>query len=91
MKPRDDYWLGFLPPLIVVGTVAIVMLTGCTLARYSGPEHSLTVIDIHPTGNTVALDAALNDKGRVRLNREQGGTEGLVEEVGDIVRPGLLP
>ena len=26
---RDDYLLGFLPPMIVLGTICLVLLTGC--------------------------------------------------------------
>ena len=26
---REDYWLGFFPPAIVLGTVLLVLLTGC--------------------------------------------------------------
>lgn len=65
-------------------------LAGCTFGRYTDAERTLTVIDIHPTGNAVALDAALTGKGKLTLNREQGGTEGIVSEVGDIVSPNPL-
>ncbi len=76
--------------LLLIVLVVVLLAAGCTFARYSNPDHSLTVIDLHPTGNTVALDAALTGKGRLTLNREQGGTEGLVSEVGDIVSPNPL-
>jgi hypothetical protein len=31
---KDDYAIGFLPPLIVLGTVCLVLLTGCA----TGPD-----------------------------------------------------
>jgi hypothetical protein len=70
--------------------VAVIPASGCTYARYTNPEHTLTVIDLHPTGNTVALDAALTGKGTLSLNRESGSAEGIVGEVVDAVSPSPL-
>lgn len=72
--------------LLVVWVAALCAITsGCTYARYTDSSHTLTILDLHPTGNTVNLDAALTGKGKLSLNRESGSAEGIVSEVGDMV------
>jgi len=55
---------------------ALFLLTGCTFVRYS--EGSLTVIDIHPSGESIALDGTLNDRGELSVNREQGSNAEII-------------
>lgn len=68
----------------------VLMLNACTYAKYTDSTHTLTILDLHPTGNTVNLDAALTGKGKLSLNRESGSAEGIVSEVGDMVSPNPL-
>lgn len=60
--------------------LAISLLTGCTYVRYQNGE--LTVIDFHPSGESIALDGTLNDRGELSVNREQGSN---AEIIGDVV------
>lgn len=59
---------------------AISLLTGCTYVRYQNGE--LTVIDLHPGGESIALDGALEGRGELSVNREQGNN---AEIIGDVV------
>ena len=61
--------------------VAIAMLTGCTFVRYN--QGALTVIDIHPGGESIALDGVLNERGALSVNREQGSSAEIVSDVVD--------
>ena len=60
--------------------LAISLLTGCTYVRYQNGE--LTVIDFHPGGESIALDGALEGRGELSVNREQGSN---AEIIGDVV------
>jgi hypothetical protein len=62
-------------------------LAGCTFARIEGPEYQATILTFTPTGNSTQFEGVLTGKGRVSLNRELGGAEGLVEEAGAIINP----
>jgi len=55
---------------------AIAMLTGCTFVRYS--DGALMVIDIHPGGESIALDGVLNERGALSVNREQGSSAEII-------------
>ena len=56
--------------------LAISLLTGCTYVRYQNGE--LTVIDFHPSGESIALDGTLNDRGELSVNREQGSNAEII-------------
>ena len=60
--------------------VAISLLSGCTYVRYQNGE--LTVIDLHPGGESIALDGTLEGRGELSVNREQGSS---AEIIGDVV------
>lgn len=60
---------------------AISLLTGCTYVRYQNGE--LTVIDFHPSGESIALDGTLNDRGELSVNREQGSSADIVSSAVD--------
>ncbi len=49
--------------------IAAAILTSCTAVRYSDGTRSLTVVDIHPGGETLVLDGALTSIGKVSINR----------------------
>ena len=65
---------------VTVTIAAISLLTGCTYVRYQNGE--LTVIDLHPGGESIALDGALEGRGELSVNREQGSN---AEIIGDVV------
>jgi hypothetical protein len=65
------------------------LLTGCTFARYQDAERSLTVVDFRPMGQRIELDAKLNDKGSLSVNREQESAAEVIQEVGDAFKPGI--
>ena len=56
--------------------VALSLLAGCTFVRYS--DGALMVIDIHPGGESIALDGVLNDRGTLSVNREQGSNAEII-------------
>lgn len=76
--------------MTALASAILIACSACTYARYTNPEHSLIVIDLHPTGNTVNLDAALTGKGKLSLNRESGSAEGIVDTVTSAVTPSPL-
>lgn len=45
---KSDYWAGFLPPAIVVGTVLLVLLTGCanTMKVLEGADYVCVTGDL---------------------------------------------
>ena len=61
---------------VTVTIAAISLLTGCTYVRYQNGE--LTVIDFHPSGESIALDGTLNDRGELSVNREQGSNAEII-------------
>lgn len=65
---------------VTVTIAAISLLTGCTYVRYQ--NGGLTVIDFHPSGESIALDGALEGRGELSVNREQGSN---AEIIGDVV------
>jgi len=66
-------------PVVIV---AIAMLAGCTFVRYS--DGALMVIDIHPGGESIALDGVLDGRGALSVNREQGSSAEIVSDVVDV-------
>lgn len=80
-------WKAFLCLILICVFLA---LNACTIARYTDETHTLTILDLHPTGNTVSLAASLEGKGQMSLNREQGSAEGIVSEVAGAVTPSPL-
>lgn len=64
-----------------VAIAAIFLLTGCTYVRYQ--DGALTVIDFHPSGESIALDGALEGRGALTVNREQGSNAEIIEGVVD--------
>ena len=46
---RDDYAIGFLPPLIVLGTVCLVLLTGCanTMKVLEGADAACADVELN--------------------------------------------
>jgi hypothetical protein len=65
----------------------LLALQGCMYAAIETQDLKAKVFTFTPTGNSTQFEGVLTGKGRVSLNREQGGAEGLMEEVGEAVRP----
>ena len=59
-----------------VAIAAIFLLTGCTFVRYD--QGTLTVIDLHPGGESIALDGTLEGRGALTVNREQGSNAEII-------------
>jgi hypothetical protein len=76
-------------PLRMTALASAILLAncGCTYAKIEGPEYQATILTFTPTGNSTQFEGVLTGKGRVSLNRELGGAEGLVEEAGAIINP----
>lgn len=55
---------------------ASIALTGCTYVRYQ--DGALTVIDLHPVGESIALDGTLEGRGALTVNREQGSNAEII-------------
>lgn len=55
---------------------AISLLAGCTYVRYD--QGALTVIDLHPGGESIALDGTLDGRGALTVNREQGSNAEII-------------
>lgn len=59
---------------------ALFLLSSCTYVRYQ--DGALTVIDLHPGGESIALDGTLEGRGAITVNREQGSS---AEVIGTVV------
>jgi hypothetical protein len=87
-KPKPSVAHRIVYALMLVSIVGVLFaVTGCTYAKIEGPEYQATILTFTPTGNSTQFEGALTGKGRVSLNRELGGAEGVIGEVGEIVRP----
>lgn len=76
--------------LLTVLGVVVAALPGCTMVRYTSPERSLTIIDLHPTKNAISLSGVLNNTGTLDVNREQGSAEGIVSSAINAASGGVL-
>jgi hypothetical protein len=77
-------WRAFLCLVLIA---VVLTLNACTYVAIEGPEYQATILTFTPTGNSTQFEGVLTGKGRVSLNRELGGAEGLVEEAGAIINP----
>lgn len=66
-----------------IGLCIIVLLTGCTVVRYQSTERTLTVLDVHPGGESLVLDGVLTNIGRVSVNRDTSDSSSVVGAVVD--------
>lgn len=75
----------------LITLTAILLLSSCTVVRYKSTERTLTVIDIHPGGESLSLSGILDGTGALDVNREQGSNEGIITSAVDAVTgvPGL--
>lgn len=70
---------------------ALLVMTSCTAVRYKSSDTSLTVIDLHPGGESLSLSGVLDSKGALDVNREQGSSAEVITATGEAVRPLVLP
>jgi len=68
-----------------------LILTSCTVVRYSSEERTLTVIDMHPGGESLSLSGAIESIGTLDVNRESGSSAQIVSDAVDAATgiPGL--
>jgi len=68
-----------------------LILASCTVVRYSSDERTLTVIDLHPGGESLSLSGAIESIGTLDVNREQGSSAQIVSDAVDAATgiPGL--
>jgi hypothetical protein len=76
--------------VLILWVVGMVLLSGCTVIQHEDSERKVTIIDVHPMGDAIDVDAELEGKGSLRVNREQDGAADEIEAVGDAVKPGIV-
>lgn len=74
--------------LILIAAFAV--MTSCTAVRYKSADTSLTVIDLHPGGETLSLSGVLDGTGALDVNREQGSSAEVITATGEAVRPSSI-
>ena len=67
--------------LVLALAAATSLSTACTYVRYQ--DGALTVIDLHPGGESIALDGTLDGRGALTVNREQGSSAEVIGTVAD--------
>lgn len=70
--------------------LSALLLTSCTYVSYHSDVASLRVADFHPTGNAISLEGMLEDKGNIKVNREQESSAEIVDTVANSLRPSIL-
>ena len=68
--------------IIVLLTIMLAM-SSCTVVRYQSTERTLTVVDLHPGGESLVLDGVLTNIGRVSVNRDTSDSSAVVGAVVD--------
>lgn len=63
---------------LTLALITALLLTSCTVVRYQSTERTLTVIDLHPGGETLVLDGVLTNIGRVSVNRDTSDSSAVV-------------
>lgn len=63
---------------IMLAMLAILTMTSCTMVRYQSTERTLTVIDLHPGGESITLSGAIQDTAILDVNREQGSNAEII-------------
>lgn len=62
---------------------ALFILNACTVVRYQSADRSLTVIDLHPGGETLSLQGTLDSIGTLEVNRDTQDSAEIVSAVVD--------
>jgi len=76
---------------LILIALSALLITSCTLLRYSSKDTALTVIDLHPGGESLSLSGAIDSIGTLDVNREQGSSAQIVSDAVDAATgiPGL--
>jgi len=67
----------------IIVILAALMLTSCTVVRYQSTDRTLTVIDLHPGGETLSLQGTLDSIGTLDVNRDTQDSSSVVGAVVD--------
>ena len=65
---------------LIIIALSALLITSCTVVRYSSDERTLTVIDLHPGGESLSLSGAIDSIGTLDVNREQGSSAQIVSD-----------
>jgi len=68
---------------LIIIALSALLITSCTVVRYSSNERTLTVIDLHPGGESLSLSGAIESIGTLDVNREQGSSAQIVSDAVD--------
>lgn len=68
---------------IIIAILAALMLTSCTVVRYQSTDRTLTVIDLHPGGETLSLQGTLDSIGTLDVNRDTSDSTATIGVVVD--------
>ena len=71
----------------IIVILAALMLTSCTVVRYQSTDRTLTVVDLHPGGETLSLQGTLDSIGTLDVNRDTQDSQELVTMVVDALTP----
>ena len=76
---------------LILIALSALLITSCTVVRYQSEERTLTVIDLHPGGESLSLSGAIESIGTLDVNREQGSSAQIVSDAVDAATgiPGL--
>lgn len=62
----------------IIVILAALMLTSCTVVRYQSTDRTLTVVDLHPGGESLSLSGALDSIGTMDVNRDTSDSTAVV-------------
>lgn len=59
--------------------ITALLLQSCTYLTYTDTERSFRVVDLHPGGESISVQGALENLGTLDVNREHGSSEKIVD------------
>lgn len=59
--------------------LSCLLLQSCTYLTYTDTERSFRVVDLHPGGESISVQATLDSIGTLDVNREQGSSAEIVD------------
>lgn len=63
--------------------LVVFAMTGCTMVRYQSEDRTLTVVDLHPGGETLSLQGTLDSIGTLDVNRDTSDSTAVIGTVVD--------
>lgn len=64
--------------LVLAFLVFVLLATSCTMVRYQSEDRTLTVVDLHPGGETLSLQGTLDSIGTLDVNRDTSDSTAVV-------------